>query len=132
MENVGESVEISTEKNMAGFSTRLVEKKRLILWKTLGKRWKSAGGVRDLFGSVDVGDDSLDRFSEIVVVFHTVLDFGDAVEGRGVVPLEELAGFIQGEAGHAADEVHGDLAGVEDFPAAGGNKPRPSPGSGST
>ena len=60
-----------------------------------------------------IGDDSFYRFRVGMVVFHLVLYFGDAVESGGVVPpAEELACFVQGEAGHASDQVHSDLPGV--------------------
>ena len=89
--------------------------------ENLGENVERAGAVSVLFCGVNIGDDGFDRFGKGVVGFHAVFYFGDAVECGGVVPAaEELACFVQGEAGHAADEVHGDLPGVEDVPASGG------------
>ena len=45
MENVGESGGVSTEKFRDGFSTGRVERKRVILWKTLGKMWKDKENI---------------------------------------------------------------------------------------
>ena len=72
-----------------------------------------------LFG-VDVGDDGLDGFGEPGVGIHFLLHLLDGVEHRGVVPSAELRpGVRQGEVGQAADQVHGDLAGVDTVPVPG-------------
>ena len=47
-------------------------------------------------------------------VLHLLLYLIQGVEHGGVVPVAKfLADVVEGEIGHAADEVHGDLPGVD-------------------
>ena len=73
-----------------------------------------AVGLRSL-GGVDVCDDGLHRFGEGGVLFHLFLHLLDGVEDGGVVPVVELlADLFERQVGHAADLIHGDLAGQGD------------------
>ena len=70
-----------------------------------------------LFCGVDIGDDGFHRLREGGVGLHLLFHLFDGVEDGGVVPAAKFQSrFAQGEAGHPADQVHGDLAGVDTVP----------------
>lgn len=78
------------------FSTACVEKVSFLLWKTLRKMWKLFCVSRGLSCRVDVGYDRFYGFGVGVVFFHFVFDFGNAVEGSGVVAASEVfPGVVQ-------------------------------------
>ena len=71
--------------------------------------------IYSFISDIYIGGDVLDDLRLLRVVLHQVLDALDGVEHGGVVPaVELLADLLQRQVGHAADEIHGDLAGQGD------------------
>ena len=61
---------------------------------------------------VDIGLDLLHRLGESGVFFHLLFYLLERVEHRRVIPIvKDLADLHHRQIGHAANEVHGDLAG---------------------
>ena len=81
-----------------------------LAWIFWGEAVKAA--LRSLISDVDVGGDVFDDLRLFRVHLDEVLNAFDGVEDGGVVPVVEfLADLLQGEVGHPADLVHGDLPG---------------------
>ena len=74
--------------------------------------WKCGQNGRLFVAGVDVGVDVLDDLGNLRVGFGQLLDSVNGVHDGGVVAaFELLADLLEGEVGHAADLVHGDLPG---------------------
>ena len=64
---------------------------------------------------VDVGGDLLHHFGKGGVGAHLGLHLVQRVQYGGVIPMSELlTDVVKGQIGHAADQIHGDLTGIDD------------------
>ena len=69
---------------------------------------------------VYIGTDILDHLCDLGFGFQEILDTLDGVEDGGVVAVaKHLTDLRQGQVGHLAGEVHGDVARRDDLAAAG-------------